>query len=70
MLDPHLSDLRAIKRLRSGGMSWAKIAPRFGVTGPTAAKMWREAIDLQKRGKLFEDVNAAEYEDKLERQAI
>ena len=70
MLDPHLSKLRAIKRLRSGGMAWAKIARRFSVTGPTAKKLWLEAIALQKRGKLFEDINAAEYEDELERRVL
>lgn len=63
MPDPNLAELRLIKRLRTGGASFARIAAETGVSPPTAKKRWQEAIRLMQAGQLNADLDAASNAD-------
>jgi len=71
MRDPHLERLRRAKRMRTGGMTYAKIAEAVAVpNAATARNMVIEAHKLMKASKLFADLNNEESVDLYERASI
>jgi orotate phosphoribosyltransferase-like protein len=70
MKNPRLEALRRASRLRTGGMSYAKIAEALGVSTPTAHAMVDKAHDLRRQGKLFTDIDSVLAEDTYLRMSL
>jgi len=70
MKNPHLEKLRRAKRMRTGGMPFAKIAEALGVTDPTARAWVKEAHLKQKLGTLFVDMDSDANMDMYNRMSI